>query len=87
MTNAVQPKIPVRKVSMKSVGMQVFKTTIFVLFTMLLIAGLKVFFGGDPSLITFRTVVTALSIAIPISIVTAIGIVLYERKNNSKDEG
>ena len=70
---------------MKSVGMQVFKTTIFVLFAILLIAGLKVFFGGDPSLITFRTVVTALSIAIPISIVTAIGIVLYERKNSNKD--
>lgn len=80
MTSVARLKIPAREVRMKSFGIQVFKTTIFVLFTILLIAMIKVLFGGDPSLITPKTVINTLIMVIPISIATAVGIVLYERK-------
>jgi membrane protein YdbS with pleckstrin-like domain len=61
---------------------KVIKNTVALVFVIVFIALLKVFFGGDPSLITISTVITTLLIVVPLSIVTSIGIVLYERKNS-----
>lgn len=83
--NVVRLKTLVSEVKMKSTAIRIVKATIFVLFTITLIASLKVIFGGDPSLVTFETVINALLLAVPISIIVGVGIVWYESKNSKTD--
>jgi hypothetical protein len=58
----------------------VLRYTIFVQFTMSFIALIKVFGEGGFGNVTLSNIGFALLISVPLSFVTALGIVLYEKK-------
>ena len=49
---------------------------------MFLIAALKVIFGGDLSTVSLQNIGRAFVIAIPICLLVAIGVVIYEHHNS-----
>ena len=66
---------------------EILKYSLFFLIAMSVIAILKITFGGDFSSISVSNVLVGFMYVIPICVVTAIGVVMHQRKaNNNKEE-
>ncbi len=64
---------------------KVCKVTLFFIVAILLISLLKVFLGGDVTLISVKNLGVALLIIVPSSFLLSIGVVMYDESTTKKD--
>jgi ABC-type multidrug transport system permease subunit len=65
---------------------QLIRNTLALIFAILFIAFIKVFFGGDISLVNVKTIGVALLYIVPSSFVIALGVGLYESRKQKADQ-
>ena len=59
---------------------KVLRNTIFLIFAILFIAFIKVFFGGDMSLVSWENFGTAMLYIVPSSFLIAVGVAIHEQR-------
>jgi|GEM_PF-4709063 len=69
---------------MNSMVSQILRNTVFLVFAILFIAFIKVFFGGDISLISWENIGTAMLYITPGSFLIAFGIAIHERRKEKE---
>lgn len=65
---------------------KVLRNSAALVFAISFIAVLKVTFGGDWSLVTPKTVLNALLIVVPLSVIVAIAVTAWEWRNKEQNE-